>query len=85
MNREDALFLVEYHNRANKKIFDAAAELSAEQLQRPNEFAGDAVVQVNGVLSIRLSHEPLVGREQQTGQAVQRLEFARELPSPRIA
>lgn len=38
MTRDDILYLIEYHNRANQIIFDAAAQLSAEQLQRADEF-----------------------------------------------
>ena len=38
MNRDDILFLIEYHNRANAKMFETAAQLSPEQLARPDEF-----------------------------------------------
>jgi len=38
MNRDDILYLVTYHNRANAKIFETAANLSHEQLMRVNEF-----------------------------------------------
>lgn len=34
MNRDDILFLVTYHNRANAKIFETAALLTDEQLRR---------------------------------------------------
>lgn len=38
MNRTDILYLIEYHNRANKKIFETAALLTDEQRMRPGEF-----------------------------------------------
>lgn len=38
MNRDDILFLIEYHNRANRKIFETAASLTDERLMRANEF-----------------------------------------------
>jgi uncharacterized damage-inducible protein DinB len=38
MNRDDILYLIEYHNRANAKIFETAAQLTDEQLMRPGEF-----------------------------------------------
>src|SRR5262245_36504127 len=41
MNHDDILFLVQYHNRANAKIFETAAKLSEEQLRRSGEFDRD--------------------------------------------
>jgi uncharacterized damage-inducible protein DinB len=38
MDRDDILYLVRYHNRANAKIFDTAAQLTGAELTRPNEF-----------------------------------------------
>lgn len=38
MNRDDILYLIEYHNRANRKIFETAARLTPEQLMRPEQF-----------------------------------------------
>ncbi len=42
MNRDDILFLIMYHNRANAKIFETAALLTDEQLMRANEFDRDS-------------------------------------------
>jgi uncharacterized damage-inducible protein DinB len=38
MNRDDILFLVQYHNRTNKTIFENAALLTEEELRREGEF-----------------------------------------------
>lgn len=38
MNHDDVLFLIQYHNRSNKKIFEMAAKLTEEELMRADEF-----------------------------------------------
>jgi uncharacterized damage-inducible protein DinB len=45
MNREDILYLIQYHNRANAKIFETAAKLSKEQLMRRGEFDHETAYQ----------------------------------------
>lgn len=45
MNKQDIVWLVAYHNRANKKIFDNAAMLTEEALMRPNAFDLDTAFQ----------------------------------------
>src|SRR5258707_14574501 len=38
MNRDDVLFLIQYHNRTNKTIFEMAGLLTEEELMRGDEF-----------------------------------------------
>lgn len=38
MNRDDILFLVNYHNRANQKIFETAAQLTDQELHREKQL-----------------------------------------------
>lgn len=38
MTRDEILYFIEYHNRANRKIFDTAAQLSPEQWMSPDQF-----------------------------------------------
>jgi uncharacterized damage-inducible protein DinB len=45
MNRQDILWLVSYHNRSNAKIFEAARQLSEEELTRPGTFDHDNAFQ----------------------------------------
>jgi uncharacterized damage-inducible protein DinB len=45
MNKQDIVWLVNYHNRANTKIFDMAAQLSEDELMRANAFDLDTAFQ----------------------------------------
>lgn len=38
MNHDDILFLIQYHNRTNKTIFENAALLTEQELMRADEF-----------------------------------------------
>jgi len=45
VKRDEIIYFIEYHNRANKKIFDTAAQLSNEQLMRTGKFDHDTAFQ----------------------------------------
>ena len=55
MTRDEILWLVEYHNRANGKIFEAGAQLTDEELRRANE-AMDAALQKAGSSQTKYLH-----------------------------